>query len=216
MLGGSEAMKDLHAAAALFGFTGEVVTGVRLLGMDLTAVVRIDIAEVQRRDQVGLGAVVDHDLTEALAELPVDWPVPRTELDPVTVARLKVAPPGVVEETTTALVRQWRPALTLSGVFIVVRRAWRAGLQKVSLFAPDAPRGLVVCNPPQNMEPVLALAKELGIGLIAPNGHGWRLVLEPDRQPSYAPGPRHWRLLESVYRTWRLSLLERSSAQLFR
>jgi hypothetical protein len=74
----------------------------------VTAVVRPDREEVRRRARTGLGAVLDYDVTDRLAELPVDWPVPRDELDPVAIRLLGTAPPGVVEDTGTAVIRRWR------------------------------------------------------------------------------------------------------------
>jgi hypothetical protein len=50
----------------------------------VTPVIQPDPTEVRRREQTGLGAVLDFDLTDRLAELPVDWPVPRDDLDPAT------------------------------------------------------------------------------------------------------------------------------------
>jgi hypothetical protein len=203
-------------AATMFGFVGEVVAGVRLAGVRVTAVVRLDPVEVQRREATGLGAVLDHDLTEALAQLPADWPVARHDLDPVTLRLLDAAPPGVIEGTSTAVTRLWRPALTVTGV-LTTSRDWRAGLRSVSLFAADAPRGLVLTEPPHTLEPMLARAQELGIGVLAPgSSEHWRVLLEPQRELGYAPGPRHWRFLEVTYLAWRRLLTQRSAVQLLK
>jgi hypothetical protein len=94
------------------GFKGEVVPGVGFAGTRVTPVIQPDPMEVRRREQTGLGAVLDFDLTDRLAELPVDWPVPRDDLDPATQRLLDTAPPGVVEETATAVICRWRPAVT--------------------------------------------------------------------------------------------------------
>jgi hypothetical protein len=79
-------------AAARFGLDGELVPGVRFASVTVTAVVRVDRAEVERRTAVGLGTIVDHQLTEALAQLPADWPVRRQDLDPATLRLLEAAP----------------------------------------------------------------------------------------------------------------------------
>jgi hypothetical protein len=203
-------------AATMFGFAGEVVTGVRLAGVSVTAVAQLDPVEVQRREATGLGAVLDYDLTEVLAQLPADWPVARSDLDPVTLRLLDGAPPGVVESNSTAVTRLWRPALTVTGV-LTTSRDWRAGLRSVSLFAADAPRGLVLSQQLHKLEPMLVRAQELGIGVLAPDSsQQWRLLLEPHREPSYAPGPSHWRFLEVTYLAWRRLLAQRSAVQLLR
>jgi hypothetical protein len=203
-------------AATMFGFAGEVVAGVRLAGVCVTAVVQPDLVEVQRRDATGLGAVLEHDLTEALAQLPTDWPVARSDLDPVTLRLLDGAPPGVVESNATAVTRLWRPALTVTGV-LTTSRDWRAGLRSVSLFAGDAPRGLVLTQQPHRLEPILERAQGLGIGVLAPDSpEHWRLLLEPHRELSSAPGPSHWRFLETTYLAWRRLLTQRSAVQLLK
>jgi hypothetical protein len=208
-------MNEMQAAIS-FGFGGEVVPGVRFASVYVTAVVRPDLAEVQRREAAGLGAVLDHDLTEVLAELPADWPVARSDLDPVTLRLLDAAPPGVVEFTSTTITRLWRPALTLSGI-MTTSGDWRAGLRTVSLFAADAPRGLVLSRQTYRPDAMLIRARELGIGVLAPDSSAqWRLLMAPEREPSYAPGPRHWRFLETTYLAWRRLVAQRSAVQLLK
>lgn len=203
-------------AATIFGFHGEVVPGVRFATVHVTAVIRPDLAEIRRREAAGLGAVLSHDLTEVLAELPADWPVARSDLDPVTLQLLDAAPPGVVEHTSTTITRLWRPALTVSGI-MTTSRDWRAGLRTVSLFAADAPRGLVLSRQPHKPEAMLIRARELGIGVLAPdNSEQWRLLVAPEREPSYAPGPRHWRFLETTYLARRRLVAQRSAVQLLK
>jgi hypothetical protein len=203
-------------AAKIFSFSGEVVPGVQFAGSRVTVVVRLDPVEVERRNMVGLSAILDRDLCEALAELPADWPVPVAKLDPVTLRIFDRAPPGVVERTPITVTRRWQPALTVTGV-LLTSRDWQVGLRTVSVFAPDAPRGLVLTRAPRALEPLRARAKELGIGVLVSDPRGrWRLVVEPHREPSYAPGPRHWRLLETTYLAWRRLVSQPSAVQLLR
>ena len=204
-------------AARRFGFDGDVVPGVGFAGTRVTAVVRPDDAEVRRREHLGLGAVLDFDLTERLADLPVDWPVPRGELDRATIRLLETAPPGVVDDTDTAVIRRWRPAVTVTGILLITGRQWRTGLANVSLFAPDAPRGIVVRQPLRDEQALLDEARDLGVGVIVPaDGGRWRLPVEPLRDKSYDLGPRHWRLLEIAYLVWRDRVYADRAAQLFR
>jgi len=208
---------DEAEAARRFGFEGEVVPGVGFAGTRVTPVIRPDPAEVRRREQAGLGAILDFDLTDMLADLPVDWPIPRDDLDRATLHLLDTAPPGVIEETDTAVIRRWRPAVTVTGVLLVTGRQWRTGLRNVSLFAPDAPRGLVLRHSPRDELGLCAEARELGVGVIAPDPAGrWRLLLEPLYDTSYDLGPRHWRLLEITYLAWRERVYASSAVQLFK
>jgi hypothetical protein len=204
-------------AARRFGFDGEVVPGVGFAGTCVTAVVRPDDAEVRRREHAGLGAVLDFDIIDRFVDLPVDWPVPRDELDRTTIQLLETAPPGVVEETGTAVIRRWRPAVTVTGILLVAGRQWRAGLANVSLFAPDAPRGLVLQHPPRDQQALHDEARELGVGVIVPDADGrWQLLAEPLRDKTYDLGPRHWRLLETAYLAWRDRIYADRAVQLFR
>jgi hypothetical protein len=204
-------------AARRFGFDGEVVPGVGFAGTCVTAVVRPDGAEVRRREHAGLGAVLDFDLADRLADLPVDWPVPRDELDPTTIQLLETAPPGIVDGTDTAVIRRWRPAVTITGILLVTGRQWRTGLASVSLFAPDAPRGLVLRQPPGDQQLLRDETRELGVGVVVPDGDGgWQLLIEPLRDKTYDLGPRHWRLLETAYLAWRECVYTDRAVQLFR
>ena len=154
-------------AARRFGFDGEIVPGVGFAGTRITAVVRPDPVEVARRE----------------------------ELDPITLQLLETAPPGVVEDTATAVIRRWRPAL----------------------FAPDAPRGIVLRHPPSDEQALRDEAIELGVGVIAPDSEGdWGLLVNPLRDTRYDLGPRHWRLLEITYLAWREHTYAARTAQLFR
>jgi hypothetical protein len=207
---------DETQAARLFGFVGELVPGVRFASVSVTAVARVDRAEVQRRQAVGLGAITDHELTQVLAQLPLDWPIPCVELDPVTLRTLAGAPEGIVELTARSVTRRWRPALTVTGV-LLTSRDWQAALRNVSLFAPDAPRGVILTSPPRNLEPVVSRARELDIGVIAADLSGtWRTLAEPRHDPAYAPGPRHWRFLETTYLAWCRLVVQRSAVQLLK
>jgi hypothetical protein len=205
-------------AALLFGFEGDLVDEVRFAGVAVSASVRIDPVEVQRRADAGLAPGLDHDLSEALAELPVDWPVPWSSVHPLVRLRLEHAPSGVVELTDLEVIRRWRPAVTVTGVFTVARRQWRPALRKVSLFAPDAPRGLVLRDRPADQGEVLDAARGLGIGLAAPasSARAWQLLLAPSHSVRPVPGPRHWRFLEAAYEAWLRAGYDRNSAQLFR
>jgi hypothetical protein len=208
---------DEAELAGLFGFQGEVVPGVRFAGTQVTAVIRPDHAEVRRRERTGLSAVLDFDLTERLADLPVDLPTPRSSLDAVSLRLLDAATAGVVEHTDSAVIRRWRPAVTLTGIFSVAGRQWRAALHNVSLFAPDAPRGLALRRPPGDVSGLRSEARDIGVGVITADANGsWQLLLEPQREAGYDLGPRHWRLLEITYLAWRRRVDASSAVQLFR
>jgi hypothetical protein len=186
-------------AAAVLGFAGDLVPGVRFATSTVTAVVRFDLAEVARREHAGVGAVTQYRLIEALAALPLEWPVPWADLDPIVAAVLDQGPPGIVRRTPRFVERVWRPAVAVTGVFTSATD-WRRGLEAVGVFGPDAPRGLVLRVRPRDHDELLAAAERFGIGIVAPDCHGeWQRLVDPARVHAGDPGPRHWRFLEAVY-----------------
>lgn len=199
-------MADLDEAgrvAAAFGFAGELVPGIRWAGSDCTAVVRLDHAEIARREAAGLG-VLEHarhyQLVEVLFELPLGIPVPWADLDPVRAAELDGAPAGVVCRTAEAVERLWRPALTITGLLTIADNT-RQGLRRVGILAPDAPRAVATRRRPRRA--TRARAEQLGIGVAVTDNEGrWQVLVAPHRH-LVSPGPRHWRLLELVYDLWR-------------
>jgi hypothetical protein len=193
---------DLAAVAELFGFAGQLVPGVRWAGGCCTAVVRVDVAEVTRRQAGGFATLSLHrhyDLTEALFELPQGVAVARACLDPVRVAVLDRAPPGVVRHTSQTVERLWRPALTVTGI-VGGGADTLLGLHQVGVFCLDGPRGVAILRRPRTAS--LARATRLGVGVAVPAGAGcWELAAPPGRQLPH-PSPQHWRFLEAVYTTW--------------
>ena len=90
-------------------------------------------------------------------------------------------------------------------------------LANVSLFAPDAPRGLVLRQRPRDEQVLRDEAGELGVGVIVPDADGrHRLLVEPLHDKTYDLGPRHWRLLEIAYLAWRERVYTDRTVQLFR
>jgi hypothetical protein len=191
----------LREAALLLGFEGEAVSDVQFATSSCTAIVQLDTIEVQRREAMGLGPVLDHQLIQALSGLPLESPVGWETLDPVVRAVLGCAPAGVLRTTPFFVERLWRPALTVSGV-LVVADDWRASLERVGVFAPDAPRGLLLTRPLQDASQVVSRARRFGIGVVgADPGGKWQLLQEASNRHVRATA-RHWRFLETVYATW--------------
>jgi hypothetical protein len=192
---------SLEEVARLLEFDGEEVPDVRFATSSCTAIVQLDAAEVQRRQAVGLGAVLDHHLTQALSQLPLEAPVAWEALDPIVRALLDCAPAGVLRSTPTHVERLWRPALTVSGV-VVVADNWRAGLEHVGVFAPDAPRGLVLPRPMPDVVELVARAGRFGIGVVTAGAGGKFQILQKPTNRHARATARHWRFLETVYGTW--------------
>jgi hypothetical protein len=192
---------SLEDAALLLEFDGEQVPDVWFATSTCTAIVQLDAAEVQRREAVGLGVVLDHHLTQALSQLPLEAPLAWKALDPIVRAVLDCAPAGVLRSTPTHVERLWRPALAVSGVLVVADN-WRAGLEQVGIFAPDAPRGLVLTRPMPDVAELVARAGRFGIGVVSAGVDGKFQVLQRPINRHARATARHWRFLETVYGTW--------------
>jgi hypothetical protein len=194
---------SLTAAAALLGFEGDLVGRVQFANKQVTAIVQVDEAELERRAQAGLGPVLDYRLVEALAGLPLSLPVSWEEIDPIVWAVLDSAPPGVLRATSARVERLLRPAVRVTGV-LTSTRDWRTGVNTVGILAGHARPGLVLPYRPRDAEPILARAGRFGIGVVSRDRQGeWRLLLAARRARQTDLGPRHWRFLETVYATWR-------------
>ncbi len=193
---------SLTAAASLLGFEGDPVERVQFANKQVTAITQVDQGELERRAQAGLGPVLDYRLVEALASLPLGWPVPWEKIDPIMRAVLDCAPPGVLRATPAQVERLLRPAVRVTGI-LTSTRDWRTGVNTVGILAGHARPGLVLPYRPRDAEPILARAGRFGIGVVSRDGQGWQLLLAARRTRQTDLGPRHWRFLETVYATWR-------------
>lgn len=202
-------------AARLLGFDGDVVERASFAGREFSAVVQPDLAEIQRRDARGLGAILDRDLLAALHTLPQDDPLPTSRIDPCLQAFLDNAPEGVVAWDTGVVRRLWRPALSVKGI-LVQDSDWRAGLDRVSFFSPDAARGLILTSRPDESSDLLRHAFRLGVGVVLALPDTRELALKASSQKPVEESPRHWRFLETVYRAWTRQRTYARSAQALR
>jgi hypothetical protein len=193
---------SLTAAASLLGFEGDPVERVQFANKQVTAITQVDEAELARRAQVGLGPVLNYRLVEALASLPLGWPVSWEEIDPIVRAVLDCAPPGVLRATPAQVERLLRPAVRVTGI-LTSTRDWRTGINTVGILAGHARPGLILPYCPRNAEPILARAGRFGIGVVSRDRQGgWQLLLAARHGRQTDLGPRHWRFLETVYATW--------------
>ncbi len=184
-----------------FGFTGDEFT-TRLDGQTATFVIRPNDSEIARRARFGLGAVTERDLLSILGSLPLGLAVSWADIDPVLAAVLDTAPSGVVAIDQTTVTRTLRPAIHLDAVYVRDRN-WRRGLERVSLFAPDAPRALLLEVSPRDLDAVGRLASRLGVGVVLPDG----TIIGSCSRRFVRVSVRRWRVLELLYRRWSAELL---------
>jgi hypothetical protein len=205
---------NLTDAAALLGFDGQVVAGVRFVGVRVAAVVQPDHQEITRRAAAGLGildAVEDYDLVDALAGLPAQHPVPWAEVDLAARIELDCAPPGVVHATSTHVRRLWRPAVQVTGV-LVVARDWQVGIYQAGAIPAEVPRALALLRHPRHRPGrLLQAAGQEGLGVLVDEDGRWRRLLAPAAPLPATPATpapplaaaQYWRFLDAAHDAYR-------------
>jgi hypothetical protein len=172
------------------------IEGVSLLGVRVTAVAIIDVAEHDRRQASGCGAITDPALLERLLGLPLGTPVP----DPVAWAETADQPVGVIDRVTDGILVTRRLAMPLAIEDVLVAapagRELRA-VQNASLFARFA-RRWVVTTRHRLPEPVVLEAKLCGVGIVDTSG----ALLASEAPVTGETDAWDWMLREKVYRRW--------------
>ena len=120
--------------ASPYGGEPGVPVSVMLLGVRVTAYGIINIAEHQRRETAGMGAVINPALLDRLMDLPIGISV----TDPVAWAEVADQPRGVIErhEDSAGITRRLESPLTITDVIVgaAAGKELRA-VQDASLFA---------------------------------------------------------------------------------
>lgn len=176
----------------------ELVEGVIVLGVRVTAYATINAAEHRRREAAGIGAVVDPGVLDRLLDLPVAVPV----TDAAAWAGLAGQPPGIAEraEDGVSVTRRLESPLTIADVVVDVAAAGELhAIQDASLFAGFT-RRWVAAVPRRIPDEALLEAKVCGVGLL---DRQRGVVLLPADEPADLTVDRwSWLLEEKVYRHW--------------
>jgi hypothetical protein len=175
------------------------VCSVSWAGARFDAVVTLDDAEVQRRQEAGLGAVTDYLTLRTLSTLPAGVEVPWEAVDPVAAAFLDGLPAGIVDVSPSGVKGLLRPPVHLIAL-VKETSDWRS-IASVAPLAQDAPTILLLRRRPRELHRAIRLAQRKGVGLSYVSGSGLVDVLKPRSTP--APGVRRTRLVEIVFRRWR-------------
>lgn len=168
----------------------------RLLGVPVTVLYQPVEDELQRRADCSLEPLLGYGDLMALAQLPVDIPVPRSALDHTTVARLSRIPFGAVDvgEQLT------RRAVAAVRVRAVVHEGsqWSRALERASRFAPYAQRTVALPRMPRNLARVRTEAAYYGVGVRVGCGDDcvWIAHPAPFRPQRYSAAS--WMLDETV------------------
>jgi len=170
---------------------------VMLLGVRVTAYAVISIAEHQRREAAGMGAVINPALLDQLMNLPVGMPV----TDPVVWAEMADQPRGVLErdEDGARITRRLGPPLTITDVVVdaTAGKELRA-VQDASLFAGFTRRWIAATSS-RTPDAAMLEAKLCGVGIVDQR-HG--LLLPAEKPDDLTRDGWSWLLEEKTYRRW--------------
>jgi hypothetical protein len=158
-----------------------------------------DRAEVLRRQKMGVGAVTDRGLLEALMGLPAGLPVPVASLTERERTALLRAPQGVVERVGDILVRHVVPPLTVR-LAIVTATSWRQGLERAGRFAPFCQRGALLPSTPRDLDEAQMRASFYGVGLAVLEAGVTRTLVEPEPYVRRRHSSAQWWFVEEIYR----------------
>jgi hypothetical protein len=183
--------------ASLNGGEPGVPVAVMLLGVRVTAYAIINIAEHQRRETAGLGAVINPALLERLMDLPIGMSV----TDPVAWAEMADQPRGVAErhEDGARITRRLESPLTITDVIVgaATGQELRA-VQDASLFAGFARRWMAA-TPSRIPDAAMLEAQLCGVGIVDQR----RRQLRPAEKPEgLTRDGWSWLLEEKTYRRW--------------
>jgi hypothetical protein len=170
---------------------------VMLLGVRVTAYAIINIAEHQRRETAGLGAVINPALLDRLMDLPTGMSV----TDPVAWAEMADQPRGVAErhEDGARITRRLESPLTITDVIVgaATGQELRA-VQDASLFAGFT-RRWIAATPSRIPDAAMLEAKLCGVGIVDQR-RGQLLAAE--KPLGLTRDGWSWLLEEKAYRRW--------------
>jgi len=168
-----------------------------LLGVRVTAYAIINIAEHQRRETAGLGAVINPALLDRLMDLPIGVSV----TDPVAWAEMADQPRGVAErhEDGARITRRLESPLTITDVVVgaATGRELRA-VQDASLFAGFT-RRWIAATPSRIPDAAMLEAKLCGVGIVDQR-HGQ--LLPAEKPEGLTRDGWSWLMEEKTYRRW--------------
>lgn len=192
------ACRSARLATLPFGLDGCVVPNINWAGSRFQAIVDVNRAEVRRREQIGLGPVIDFETLDAVATLPLGIPVPWSAIDPVLAAVLDCVHPGVARRTPADVTRVLAQPLRLIAILKVVDH-WRAS-RTLRVFARHSPTLVVARHRPRALADAVDYAQRSGVGLAVLQGDRPEDLVAPATHA--VPSLARDRLIEVVFRAW--------------
>jgi hypothetical protein len=171
---------------------------VRVLDTTVGVAYLPDLTEISRRQAVGLGAITQMDLLDALMGLPAGLPVAVDDLSVRERRLLRGAPEGVVDIVGGRCTR--RAVAPVSAQFVVVAsRTWKEGLRSAGQFAPFCSRAMLLRSIPDDLENARMQASFFGIGICVFTGRGLQMLVDPQSYVRQRHSCGRWWFSEELY-----------------
>ena len=174
------------------------VAGVEVFSQRVDAVFRVRAVEVDRRRALGVGAIDNWEVLQALMTLPEGVAVPITALETDALLMLdELVRWGMVDEVDGGVIR--RAVTPVELVALVKTTTTWSEVTAITLLRTHAPRLVIV--PPRLARRVLReIDPEVGVAMKASDG-----TIECRRVPGrrhVRPTWRRWATAETVYQAW--------------
>lgn len=155
--------------------------------------------ELDRRADLGLGAILSSPLLGALRQLPVDLPVPIGGVGRPTLRMLTTAPAGCVEVAEGYVVRRAVAPLRVVSAGVCAS-SWADGLRQASRFASYCSRYAVMTGSRFNRDRAMMEARYYGIGLatMADGAESFSWLVHPEPFRSTRETAAFWHFAESA------------------
>ena len=154
-------------------------------------------AEVERREVLGVGPIVDHDCLRALMDMPEGMPLDVLSLDPTTVMTIDtLVTVGAVELVENSVYRRAVPPVELLG-FTKTVDGW-SDVQGITLLRTHGPR-IIFGSLPLARRTLREIDPQVGVAVIEQSG--WRMVRQPGTR-AVRPSWQRWAIAEATYGMW--------------
>ncbi|MEV1026679.1 hypothetical protein [Streptomyces sp. NPDC050264] len=180
--------------------TDSSVVEVRARGVQTVLAVRLNTAEVERRQREGMAPLLDIAVLDGLMQLPAGLPVPASSLSPLERKLLRQCPAGAVQWRDGTLVRQAVRPLRVDAAVVRSLRPTMSCLRRAGRFGAYAATSVWLNGSAKDVELLVMEAAVYGIGVVR-----GRADEAPDLlvAPRGLPQPRHtaagWLLAEQVF-----------------
>ncbi|WP_035850989.1 hypothetical protein [Kitasatospora azatica] len=170
----------------------------RLLGTDVLLFHRLVRDEHQRREAAAAEPVNSMGALQVLHALPAGLPVPLETLTRPEQAEVRRLPSGAARVTARTVTRS---AVRPLAVDLAVARATRTRhpLEAAGQFAPFCRRAILLKQPPVRHDDLVLEAALYGIGVLAQDRGGIRLLLAPAEHRPQRHTAAAWHFVEDLY-----------------